>query len=132
MIRRPPRSTRTDTLFPYTTLFRSSDRAKYNAANRSERLDALGRLDTMGNDQHAHNCAARRTDGRSGYLPPAVSSFQPSIRLSRKQVGCGDVSLHRSVRTEANGKNGRASCRERVCMYVWIQGVAGPVKKKKK
>src|SRR3546814_7837192 len=27
MIRRPPRSTRTDTLFPYTTLFRSSDAA---------------------------------------------------------------------------------------------------------
>src|SRR3546814_2600815 len=27
MIRRPPRSTRTDTLFPYTTLFRSLDRA---------------------------------------------------------------------------------------------------------
>src|SRR3546814_16850463 len=26
MIRRPPRSTRTDTLFPYTTLFRSGDR----------------------------------------------------------------------------------------------------------
>src|SRR3546814_1957840 len=27
MIRRPPRSTRTDTLFPYTTLFRSVDHA---------------------------------------------------------------------------------------------------------
>src|SRR3546814_5721787 len=27
MIRRPPRSTRTDTLFPYTTLFRSHDTA---------------------------------------------------------------------------------------------------------
>src|SRR3546814_20451608 len=27
MIRRPPRSTRTDTLFPYTTLFRSGARA---------------------------------------------------------------------------------------------------------
>src|SRR3546814_11506043 len=27
MIRRPPRSTRTDTLFPYTTLFRSEDAA---------------------------------------------------------------------------------------------------------
>src|SRR3546814_7770366 len=27
MIRRPPRSTRTDTLFPYTTLFRSLDKA---------------------------------------------------------------------------------------------------------
>src|SRR3546814_3643600 len=29
MIRRPPRSTRTDTLFPYTTLFRSV-RQRYN------------------------------------------------------------------------------------------------------
>src|SRR3546814_5491044 len=28
MIRRPPRSTRTDTLFPYTTLFRSDDETK--------------------------------------------------------------------------------------------------------
>src|SRR3546814_4517522 len=29
MIRRPPRSTRTDTLFPYTTLFRSFPRKQY-------------------------------------------------------------------------------------------------------
>src|SRR3546814_12615095 len=28
MIRRPPRSTRTDTLFPYTTLFRSLEKAQ--------------------------------------------------------------------------------------------------------
>src|SRR3546814_20800056 len=28
MIRRPPRTTRTDTLFPYTTLFRSAELAK--------------------------------------------------------------------------------------------------------
>src|SRR3546814_3353045 len=28
MIRRPPRSTRTDTLFPYTTLFRSLKRSR--------------------------------------------------------------------------------------------------------
>src|SRR3546814_4307333 len=32
MIRRPPRSTRTDTLFPYTTLFRSADGADRLAA----------------------------------------------------------------------------------------------------
>src|SRR3546814_8615700 len=31
MIRRPPRSTRTDTLFPYTTLFRSTKRFITNA-----------------------------------------------------------------------------------------------------
>src|SRR3546814_9506522 len=35
MIRRPPRSTRTDTLFPYTTLFRSS----VNPAIQSQRVD---------------------------------------------------------------------------------------------
>src|SRR3546814_5388811 len=32
MIRRPPRSTRTDTLFPYTTLFRSNHAPVRNAA----------------------------------------------------------------------------------------------------
>src|SRR3546814_13724265 len=36
MIRRPPRSTRTDTLFPYTTLFRSADRDSFDIANRGE------------------------------------------------------------------------------------------------
>src|SRR3546814_2546765 len=35
MIRRPPRSTRTDTLFPYTTLFRS-DHAQARIGGRSE------------------------------------------------------------------------------------------------
>src|SRR3546814_16268097 len=33
MIRRPPRSTRTDTLFPYTTLFRS-DQRNWDLLNR--------------------------------------------------------------------------------------------------
>src|SRR3546814_1610069 len=34
MIRRPPRSTRTDTLFPYTTLFRSLASAERRARRR--------------------------------------------------------------------------------------------------
>src|SRR3546814_8663645 len=38
MIRRPPRSTRTDTLFPYTTLFRSHRRAA--APSRQQRRTA--------------------------------------------------------------------------------------------
>src|SRR3546814_3274798 len=35
MIRRPPRSTRTDTLFPYTTLFRSAmiDKSRWTCAS---------------------------------------------------------------------------------------------------
>src|SRR3546814_2401092 len=41
MIRRPPRSTRTDTLFPYTTLFRSRGRQlEADAQRRGESQDA--------------------------------------------------------------------------------------------
>src|SRR3546814_8356144 len=40
MIRRPPRSTRTDTLFPYTTLFRSSRGPQPPASNPVEALFA--------------------------------------------------------------------------------------------
>src|SRR3546814_2037496 len=34
MIRRPPRSTRTDTLFPYTTLFRSPARRRFRCVRQ--------------------------------------------------------------------------------------------------
>src|SRR3546814_5441138 len=40
MIRRPPRSTRTDTLFPYTTLFRSRRRDARTVPHASARPDA--------------------------------------------------------------------------------------------
>src|SRR3546814_3935314 len=44
MIRRPPRSTRTDTLFPYTTLFRSeAGDAVRERQHRSKRGDAVER-----------------------------------------------------------------------------------------
>src|SRR3546814_15905304 len=39
MIRRPPRSTRTDTLFPYTTLVRSPRTGQYGGGNRRFGLD---------------------------------------------------------------------------------------------
>src|SRR3546814_15716729 len=44
MIRRPPRSTRTDTLFPYATLFRSSDGRKRLLHPRRQNLHADARL----------------------------------------------------------------------------------------
>src|SRR3546814_80370 len=46
MIRRPPRSTRTDTLFPYTTLFRSS------ALHISEGQSVILKLERIDPDAH--------------------------------------------------------------------------------
>src|SRR3546814_12730463 len=41
MIRRPPRSTRTDTLFPYTTLFRSAQSRRIERRGRTENCVAF-------------------------------------------------------------------------------------------
>src|SRR3546814_4613416 len=41
MIRRPPRSTRTDTLFPYTTLFRSEEDVEEFRAQRAKKYVSL-------------------------------------------------------------------------------------------
>src|SRR3546814_9996990 len=46
MIRRPPRSTRTDTLFPYTTLFRSAVLVELLERHSNARL--------VGDGEHAH------------------------------------------------------------------------------
>src|SRR3546814_2119550 len=43
MIRRPPRSTRTDTLFPYTTRFRSQDAGRADPAGGGQSGGALCR-----------------------------------------------------------------------------------------
>src|SRR3546814_3145558 len=56
MIRRPPRSTRTDTLFPYTTLFRSSMKDPANApteaVKRSDSSDSRRLCSTPRSEEH--------------------------------------------------------------------------------
>src|SRR3546814_21191312 len=54
MIPRPPRSTRTDTLFPYTTLFRSSDLGQISSGCSLSLLAASAR---------AHGCRGLVTEG---------------------------------------------------------------------
>src|SRR3546814_10935614 len=47
MIRRPPRSTRTDTLFPYTTLFRSTETTGIDPGS-GHRLVEIGLVEMVG------------------------------------------------------------------------------------
>src|SRR3546814_7673756 len=64
MIRRPPRSTRTDTLFPYTTLFRSyGDRQGGKIVQQSTPL-GTGALDAVGNEKAQHRGDAGAYDGQ--------------------------------------------------------------------
>src|SRR3546814_3645106 len=53
MIRRPPRSTRTDTLFPYTTLFRSRAEYAFTLANSGTIAAAQPTLVIEGNTMTA-------------------------------------------------------------------------------
>src|SRR3546814_13514310 len=45
MIRRQPRSTLTDTLFPYTTLFRSAKKIALRGRRRAKAIRLVGHLD---------------------------------------------------------------------------------------
>src|SRR3546814_16772975 len=91
MIRRPPRSTRTDTLFPYTTLFRSGGRrhlrpgqwlGTHRVAPRRDHQAIPGRGRRGGVTMPG--CAARRT-----------RSYQEN-RSEERRVGKECVSTCRS------------------------------------
>src|SRR3546814_4936831 len=74
MIRRPPRSTRTDTLFPYTTLFRSPRDGGVGAEQRGV-LEGTGRGN--GAAPHLGFGACRAAD-------------EPAARLRARPQGVGD------------------------------------------
>src|SRR3546814_10703789 len=58
MIRRPPRSTRTDTLFPYTTLFRSGNRGAGGAGDRGDTARAGAPPDACADGRATRRSAA--------------------------------------------------------------------------
>src|SRR3546814_2059124 len=76
MIRRPPRSTRTDTLFPYTTLFRSQEAAVVE--------DRMGDRDDMGVDafQVEQDVEMQRTRLQAFRSEEHTSELQSLMRIS--------------------------------------------------
>src|SRR3546814_4269115 len=90
MIRRPPRSTRTDTLFPYTTLFRSRQGAAAADVPRHRRDvrrhvagHAAGRADTAGRPRQGRAAAAVRLRRlREPRSEEHTSELQSLMRIS--------------------------------------------------
>src|SRR3546814_10830645 len=90
MIRRPPRSTRTDTLVPYTTLFRSRGRAARTGTRRPARTpqSALRVQCTEQSacaDQRRHRTRARAGDAIVQHLARSeehTSELQSLMRIS--------------------------------------------------
>src|SRR3546814_1421586 len=75
MIRRPPRSTRTDTLFPYTTLFRSplANQLVVNDAANEGRSALINRfaqqsVGTVNRSNHGSYCGQTRRVGAAAAL----------------------------------------------------------------
>src|SRR3546814_17643747 len=110
MIRRPPRSTRTDTLFPYTTLFRSL---------RLPRLSDGSKCAWIVDGQQRSTALARAGDGN---LPvPVIAFVSDDLQVHRAQfilVNKARPLPKRMVAELLPEKIGRASWRERVCPYV--------------
>src|SRR3546814_17899589 len=114
MLRRPPRATRTDTLFPYTALFRSGRHVIEQMA--VEGPSAHG----VGGDAEAHPLGGLDHDRMLADLEGAVRAFD---------IAPHAVPMHRMRHPREIGS---ASCRERVCQYVEISVVDVSLKKQTK
>src|SRR3546814_17027677 len=139
MIRRPPRSTRTDTLFPYTTLFRSGVDRVYPKASAAERRDIIEYyLARVGLGDAMDKPAADMSNGMRQRVGIARAfALSPKLLLLDEPFGMLDSLTRRSLQEvlmdvwlRPQGI-GRAPCRERVCRYVLITLGAVHVKKKK-
>src|SRR3546814_18351871 len=123
MIRRPPRSTRTDTLFPYPTLFRSIGLLAAVIDPRGEPLQLAER--------------ARPGDEAAREPGPRIEREQRcAVAELERDPGVLQHRRHRAIepgqpRDRIGHQIGRASVRERVCKSVYISGVAGTLKKNK-
>src|SRR3546814_14167966 len=107
MIRRPPRSTRTDTLFPYTTLFRSPGNDRFlvpgNAYSINEKAWGGYGLAKFGGDGWRGNVGVRVIETKQtsdgfiiGGTDPEFTKPFGGFRSEERRVGNECVSTCRS------------------------------------
>src|SRR3546814_13821040 len=123
MIRPPPRSTRTDTRFPYTTRFRSCRSAADKRAELAAALRASGHQAAVltSPDSIAWLLNLRGGDVAHTPLPLSFAILRDDAGVDlfvdrRKLVPAAPAHLGNGV--VVRRQIGRASCRERVCQYV--------------
>src|SRR3546814_18539052 len=97
MIRRPPRSTRTDTLVPYTTLFRSiGDRLRSRLDQQANGTGLQMRAIARGGDgldmatEQGRDSIGLAAEGNEGGVHPllAESRFSGNVRQAARRSGC--------------------------------------------
>src|SRR3546814_11300449 len=117
MIRRPPRSTRTDTLFPGTTLFRS--RLAIQRAFTIEAADG-GRdaLRSSGLDPAGIFLGKAAAIALQLVVLEAVLAVGVVVMYGTEVTGVPLLLATAGAATAGLAEIGRASCRERVCQYV--------------
>src|SRR3546814_11876819 len=120
MIRRPPRSTRTDTLFPYTTLFRSGPRRRAASACLAGVRERVPAESGLANAVHGRG-QDRRTGGKVRSLlqvglesrPVLLAELRlPSDGLQARAAGTGRRVTQRSEERRV-GKECGSTCRSR-------------------
>src|SRR3546814_18066666 len=121
MIRRPPRSTRTDTLFPYTTLFRSTQTPGFQVGGLGGSNNTITPWLNIRGIQFTDTTFVNESSVGlyvdEIYMPFPGAGVKQLYDVARIEVLKGPQgSLF--GRNSSTGQIGRASCRERVCTYV--------------
>src|SRR3546814_12697174 len=124
MLRRPPRSTRTDTLFPYTTLFRSILTTDVGDAVLDvsgeltvAQADIAGLADSTGAGEPLAVLDLTAADARlapTGFM--TLRTVAATARLAAYAVG--SIFVAGLVPGTSISLIGTATCRERVCLQL--------------
>src|SRR3546814_18226698 len=130
---RTPRSTRTDTLFPYTTLFRSEQPHRGEPEQDDHHAEPAGQLVLVA-EQHRAERTRTHTEDREHRREAAHEEQRgpqrdaPSVTLAELCARpCRHVRQVPRYEREAarRAEHGREASRERGCTYVSITGGAG-------